>query len=56
LILKFTKLLDGSVFNKIEINVRVVNPNVLMTMDTNPEALRIYMLIVRIECQALIIC
>ena len=41
MILKFTKLLDGSVFNKIEINVRVVNPNVLMTMDTNPEALRI---------------
>ena len=42
LTLKFIKLLDNSVFETIELNVRVVNPNVIMTMDTNPEVLKIF--------------
>jgi hypothetical protein len=41
LTLKFIKLLDNSVFETIELNVRVVNPNVIMTMDTNPEVLKV---------------
>lgn len=41
LTLKFIKVLDNTVFNTVKLNVRVVNPNVIMTLDTNPEALRI---------------
>lgn len=41
LTLTLYKLLDNSVLSTTKLNVSVVNPNVIMTMETNPEVLTI---------------
>ena len=43
LTLKLYKLLDNSVVSSTSMNINVVNPNIIMAMDTNPEVLTILM-------------